>query len=543
MGLISLVVEGLRGAPRAEGNPLDERYWMGAWGDLANAVGIQLTPKVALQSSCVFQAVRLYAETTGGLPIKFYRRRKDGGREVVEDHPLLELLDGDGAPNAWQTGLEFRETMTARAVLWGNAYARILHASAGYPEQMIPLDPERCTLEQLPNLRLRLRHRRADGTEETFVQEEFFRIQGLGVSQQVGENVLRLSREAVALWLGMEKFAGLFFGQGAKPSVYLQHPSQLSEVAYKRLKESLIPEMSGLRNMHKAEILEEGMKAESVGFNAQEAQMTESREAQVREVARWFNVAEHMLRAGKQPTFASIEQFAREFIDYSLKPWLRRWETSIGRWLIIEPDVFCRHNVDALLRGHTAERAAAQAKYVESGIKTRNEVRIEEDLNPLPGLDDPLTPLNMGRGDEKSEPPAHTPPPEEPPEEDEEARTPAPAQEPSAAPPAVLAPRRFRLIAESAAAAVVRKEISRVAERAPKLASKPEAWSSWVTEFYDEHAALVSDRLQLEPAVARAYCDRHRDELLASSVAVLETWQTTAPAELSALVLEEPVHA
>ena len=32
---------------------------------------------------------------------------------------------------------------------------------------------------------------------------------------------------------------------------------------------------------------------------------------------------------------------------------------------------------------------------VEAGIYTRNEIRDDEGLDPLDGLDDPLTPMNM----------------------------------------------------------------------------------------------------------------------------------------------------
>jgi hypothetical protein len=42
-----------------------------------------------------------------------------------------------------------------------------------------------------------------------------------------------------------------------------------------------------------------------------------------------------------------------------------------------------------------ADRATWARTMVEMGIYTRNELRDEEGKDPLPGLDDPLTPMNM----------------------------------------------------------------------------------------------------------------------------------------------------
>ena len=46
-----------------------------------------------------------------------------------------------------------------------------------------------------------------------------------------------------------------------------------------------------------------------------------------------------------------------------------------------------------------ADRATWARTMVEMGIYTRNELRDEEGKDPLPGLDDPLTPMNMNGGE------------------------------------------------------------------------------------------------------------------------------------------------
>ena len=54
------------------------------------------------------------------------------------------------------------------------------------------------------------------------------------------------------------------------------------------------------------------------------------------------------------------------------------------------------HLVEGLLRGDTATRYEAYGKAIRDGWMSRNEVRERENLNPMPGLDTFLEPLNTG---------------------------------------------------------------------------------------------------------------------------------------------------
>lgn len=508
MGLLAEIASSFL-SPRAEGDSTDERYWTRDLAAALSSTGIVVTPRQALQVSAIFQAVRLISETIGALPLIVYREDADGDKHRAKDHQLWTTLRR--SPNVWQTGQQFRETMTALALVYPGAHAEIIPGPDGPVHQLIPFEPSTVTVQQLTTKRLRFLIREPGQPERTLVQDQVFRINGLGISTlPVSENVILLAREAVGLWLAQEKFSGLFFGQGARPSVWMQVPTRLSDSAFKRLQEQSQARYAGLQNMHKIGLAEEGSTIKEVGWSAKDSQLTEAREAQVLEIARWFNIPEHMLRAGKSPTYASIYQNAQEFKDYTLTPWAVRWEQSALRDLIYEDDVYIEHLFDGLLRGNVTERAQAQAIYVTNGVMTRNEVRRQENLNRLDGLDEPLTPLNMERtgapppaGDPPPDSPRRTPPPPADDEDDARAAYDRPVGH--------GVPRRLYLIAQSAAARVVRKEVEQLRANAEKLAGKPGPWGEWLFAFYEKHAVFVADTLQLEPALARAYCENHRN--------------------------------
>jgi HK97 family phage portal protein len=102
------------------------------------------------------------------------------------------------------------------------------------------------------------------------------------------------------------------------------------------------------------------------------------------------------------------------FIVHTIRPWCVRWEQALQRDFFEEEDVgedpyFCEFLLQALLRGDQKSRYAAYGNGIQDGWLLRNEAREMENLNPLPGLDTPLEPMNMARAGDRRQP-KETPP-------------------------------------------------------------------------------------------------------------------------------------
>lgn len=145
------------------------------------------------------------------------------------------------------------------------------------------------------------------------------------------------------------------------------------------------------------------MKASRIGLTAQESQYIEARQFQLADIARVFRIPDVLLgiSAGKTATFASAEQFFLSYAKYTLGPWCQRIEQSIHRDLLApsETDLFVKHDLDSLTRADLQTRYSAHASGINAGFLTRNEARRMENLPTLPGLDTPLSPLNMAPGE------------------------------------------------------------------------------------------------------------------------------------------------
>jgi len=86
-----------------------------------NWAGKPVSADGAMQLSAWWRCVKLLAEVTGSLPLKFYERKGDGDRAQVRDHYVAEIIGVD--PNIDQTTQEFWGSHAAALAIFGNAYA------------------------------------------------------------------------------------------------------------------------------------------------------------------------------------------------------------------------------------------------------------------------------------------------------------------------------------------------------------------------------------------------------------------------------------
>lgn len=360
----------------------------------------KVTHDVSLRLSAVWACVNVLSQALASLPLKVYRRIGDNEKEEAKDHWLYSILHY--RPNLWQTPFDFKEMMQGHLSLRGNAYGWINWRD----NTITPLHPDRVTPERAKDGSIIYKVRRPEDNyqERKLLQVEVLHLRGLSSDGLLGVSPIMTHSDAVGGAIATQKFTSAFYGNGTNVGNLLTHPGSLSKEAQSRLKEQLRNEYSGAGNAFKTLVLEEDMKWQSLGVKPEEAQFLETRKFQVNDIARIFRVPPHMIGDLDRATFSNIEQQSIDFVTYSLLPWIVKWEEAINLSLLYDdPDYFVKFVVDALLRGETKTRYEAYGKAIQDGWMTRNEVRAKEDMNPLDGLDDILTPLNMQQGMKNNE--------------------------------------------------------------------------------------------------------------------------------------------
>jgi HK97 family phage portal protein len=200
-------------------------------------------------------------------------------------------------------------------------------------------------------------------------------------------------KESLGLAAALQEFAARFFGQGSTTSGLIEFPGQLNQEQAKSLVDAYELAHRGLKKSHRPGVLSGGAKFQKTGVDPNEAQMLESREFAVEEIARVFRVPLHMLQVAKPGamSYASVESNAIQFVTYTIRPYLDKIESAFTR--LLPADTFLRFNVDGLLRGDIQTRYSAYSTGLQSGFLSINDVRRLEDLRPADGGDNYRVPL------------------------------------------------------------------------------------------------------------------------------------------------------
>ena len=349
-----------------------------------------VTDERALQISTVWACVRLIATVTASLPLDVFETRDNNRSKVGLDNPLARLLRF--SPNQYMTPVEFRECMTMQLCFYGNAYALIERNSSGHAVALIPLLSVNMDV-RLEGKRLVYRYKR-DSEYADFSQREIFHLKGFGFNGLVGLSPIAFACKSAGVAIAMEDNQRDFFANGSKsPKILKTGGAVLTKEQRQQLNDNF-SEIAGGPVKKRLWILEGGFDAMDIGVSPQDAEQMAARKFQVSELARFFGVPPHLVGDVDRSTSwgSGIEQQNLGFLQYTLTPYLARWEQAINRWVVRPNDqgvYHAEHNLDGLLRGDSTARAAYQTSMANAGLRTINELRRIDNLPPVEGGDLP----------------------------------------------------------------------------------------------------------------------------------------------------------
>lgn len=347
-----------------------------------------VTDERTLQISTVWACVRLISTVSASLPLDVYKTENNERSKVGIDNPLARLLTY--RPNQYMTAVEFREAMTMQLCFYGNAYALIERNTVDDVISLIPL--------QSANMDVRLEGKKIvyvykrDSEYARFSQRDIFHLKGFGFTGLTGLSPIAFAAKTAGVAVAMEDNQRDFYANGAKSPQLLFTGGQVLNKDQRAQVEQNFQEIAGGPVRKRLWVIEGGFTTQPIGVTPQDAETMSARKFQVSEIARFFGVPPHLVGDVEKSTSwgSGIEQQNLGFLQYTLSPYLTRWEQSIWRWLVKPSEVgtyHAEHNLEGLLRGDSAARAAFMTALVNAGLLTINEGRRLDNRPPLPGGD------------------------------------------------------------------------------------------------------------------------------------------------------------
>jgi len=515
----------------------DPANWLfNAFGAQPTTANIVVTERNATQITAFWSAVNTISDTLAELPIKLIQNLDDGSQAAVRGHPALQRIKM--SPNSFMSAVVLRSTVQAHVLTWGNGYIWIRRNAMQEPMELWPLQPS----DTRPIVK-------ADGT---LVFQTRFRFDNVSLSPQqeipasevlhfpalsrngiIGMSIIGEQREMLGATLAAQRFGSRFFANGAHAGGLLSFPGKINDPDKIRRQ---IEKKTGGENAHRLLVLDGDAKYQQFAVPPEDAQFLQTREFEVDEIGRMFRLPLHFLNKMGQATFNNLEMMGTHFVQFTMMPWIVRWEQELTRKLLTPDEIadglVFKFNVAALIRGDIKTRSEVHAKGIQNGWVTRNEVRAFEDMNPLEGLDDPLVPLNLkvvgeepaqtdgngGNGDTDGDGDAEN-------DSDNE-----------------NGDERMFLLAKTAAERCANKEAIQLRRIFGKATNDAEL-AELLETFYNSHRKMVKSNLALTEEAAEQYCIDHGLEIFDSRNTdefenVLIRWQTEGAAEMAGKILQ-----
>ena len=472
-------------------HPSNPANWLlyGLSGERRSYTGKTVTEDTALDATAVWSGVTQLAQTKATLPLHLFKKLpNEKGKEKATSNPLYRILYLQ--PNPEMTAVSFHESQMGQCITHGTCYAEIERNNADTIKGLWPLLSKNMDVDRLDG-ELIYKYELPNGDTKIFSKRNILRVSGFSKNGIVGISPIIKGKQAIGLSLALEEYGARFFGNNARPSVVLEHPEKLGNKAQDNLKKSWNEMHEGLSNSHRLAILEEGMQLKEFGVSPEQAQAIESRKFQLAEVARLLNMPPHMLKDLDKSSFNNIETQSLEFVIYSLRPWLVRFEQAYNTQLINpskQNTLFFEHIVDGLLRGDTKTRHETYATGIQWGYYSANDVRSLENKNAINGGDEYLRPLNMVTVSQSEE--LHKQSVSDSEDNNDAKNEDESTEEKSIRENRSLAQRdrlilRYYPLFKAAAQKVVNKEFNAVTKRVNKRA-KRDNFGKWVDSFYDD---------------------------------------------------------
>lgn len=319
---------------------------------------------------------------------------KTGETEEVTDHEVLSLLR---RVNPFTTQRELFEATQAYKDLAGEAFWYLVPGTKLKVEQIWLLRPD--WINVIPDQTTFLKHYeyRVPGNEkiiikpENLIHHKYFNpldpYRGLSI---VGAAALAVDAEVNA-----EQYNNKFFENSAIPSVVMQTEQKLDETMRKRMREAWNNEYGGKDKAHRMVIMEGGLEVKPFTFAPKDMEFLAGLGFNRDKIMSIFRVPKTRLGITEDVNLANAEETMKMYMRFVVRPLMERIRDTLNEFLLprYDEDLFFAFD-DPVPENEEANNSKYKT-LVALGAMTPNEVRQEEGMDAVDGLDNFYIPANL----------------------------------------------------------------------------------------------------------------------------------------------------
>lgn len=355
------------------------------------SAGVPVTLETMISIPAVSAAIRLLSEMISMLALNVYRGR--GADKQLADqtwqYRLLAEMPGMGD----FTPVDLVSDIVSCVEWEGNAFLRKVKASSSNIDRMpevialIAIDPTKVEVKRKAGEKIfvvREQNESGGYVERSYSQGEILHIRGwTPQGSDRGYAPIQMNREKLSSILAQNVFSGKFFSQGMLKPFGLEMGGKIADP--ERFEQAIQAQI-GLQNAGRPFVAQQGAKIVPTGMTMRESQFVEGDRQNMIHVAHMFRIPPSFL-VPDAAQGSNYEQDMLRLLNTGLNPRMKRIEMA----LFTDPDLFPQRviypefDTSRLLRADAATQAEVEHKQVQSGIRTRDEIRAEKGWAGLPG--------------------------------------------------------------------------------------------------------------------------------------------------------------
>jgi HK97 family phage portal protein len=350
------------------------------WGDFSADAGVTVNVDTALGVPSIFAAVNFLSGTLAGLPLNVYQKTRTGRKKI--ENGIANILGG--AVNDGMSSFEWRKYIFDQVFTGGRAVTYIERDRSGKIINLYPLDPTHVRVEYVNGRKIYRAYSKTYTADEVIDIPFMLKANQLDIRGPIAQN-----KDVIGMAIAATKYGAKAFQSGGIPPAVLQGPFQ-SGAAAVRASDDVANTMAKLaREGRPVMALPVGHELKSVGFSPDDMQLLELQRFCVEQIARIYSLPPVFLQDLSRGTFSNTEQQDLHFVKHTIKRWVEQVEAEMNLKLFgRNARQYVEFNVDGLLRGDFKTRMEAHATSIQNGIRTPNEVRDLENMEPMPAGDD-----------------------------------------------------------------------------------------------------------------------------------------------------------
>jgi HK97 family phage portal protein len=351
------------------------------WGDAlpfnyVSATGAApVSPTKALTLAPVYSSVRLLADNISTLPVQSYRKVGD---ERIPSNKLPAMFDTMKEAGLLVPWLYAGITSLA---LRGNAYGYIIDRDGwGYPTLTDWLDPSVVAPDDRPGARGGWLVKGRPVPRADIVHIVRFAQAG----SRLGLSPIGAFAATMGVALSAKDYTRTWFDNGGFPPGSFKNTAKtVTTTEAEVISNRLTAAIRGRRPI----VYGSDWDYQAITVPEKEAQFLATMKATASEIAAIYGIPPEMVggESGSSMTYANVEQNQINFVMLTLRPWLVILEAAFSA--LIPAGQYIKFNPDALVRADLKTRWEVNQIRLTVGAASVNEIRAQEDEQPIPGGD------------------------------------------------------------------------------------------------------------------------------------------------------------